>query len=520
MLQGILIFIIFLGPLIFFHELGHFAFARFFGVRVEVFSIGFGPKIFKWKRKDTEYAVSAIPLGGYVKMFGDDPLREQQLTPEEQKVAFNHKSKWARFWIVFGGPLANMILAFALYFGLVISGEKVPETRFAEISQSSLLYDAGFRSGDSIRMINGKPMTSFDDLSLEDDVIDSVVVERLGKTMTVKTSLTPQQFTDLLIEHSRKALRSPILVDKKGVYWALTPSEGKFDPSFSIEEAAQGITPVWLHRITNADKKEATPELESKGQPLEWKDGQNGFWNWVETAGYYPLDLTVDSIVMGSPADKAKLAQNDIVTAINGEKIHSFEDLRNIVQKNPVGNEITLTYFRSGKQESVKLLPESRVVDKKTVMTIGVYSGHKMVMPRMLETKPSGIVAALGSAWSRTVDGIGKTIGGYKKLITKEVGLNNIGGPLAIGKVASDSFHISLSMFFRLMAIISINLGVINLFPIPVLDGGHIMFLGFELVNRGPLSRRKLELAQRFGVSFLFLLIFIALFNDISRLIS
>jgi regulator of sigma E protease len=153
-------------------------------------------------------------------------------------------------------------------------------------------------------------------------------------------------------------------------------------------------------------------------------------------------------------------------------------------------------------------------------MTIGIFSGHRMVQPKMRETIPSGFGEALMMAWTRTVDGVVKTVAGYKKLITKEVALNNIGGPLAIGKVASDSFHISLSMFFRLMAIISINLGVINLFPIPVLDGGHIMFLGFELINRGPLSRKKLELAQRFGVSFLFLLIFIALFNDISRLLS
>jgi len=121
-------------------------------------------------------------------------------------------------------------------------------------------------------------------------------------------------------------------------------------------------------------------------------------------------------------------------------------------------------------------------------------------------------------AFTRTWDGIVKTFSGYKKLITREVSLNNIGGPLAIGKVASDSLNISLSMFFRLMAIISINLGVINLFPIPVLDGGHIMFLIFETFNGGPLSRRKLEIAQRFGVSVLFFLIFVALFNDITRL--
>lgn len=520
MLQGILIFIVFLGPLIFFHELGHFAFARFFGVRVEVFSIGFGPKILKWRRKDTEYAVSAIPLGGYVKMFGDDPFREQVLTDEEKKVAFNHKSKWARFWIVFGGPLANLILAFALYFGLVVSGEKVPETRFAAIPQSSLLYDAGFRSGDAIRQVNGKAVTSFDELNISDSTVDEVVVERLGQAVTIKTSLTSQQFIDLLVEHASKALRSPVLVDKLGNYWVLTPNRGVFSESFALEEAVGTNGTFWLHKLLDPDKKMKGPQLDPQGKVVELSGDESAFWTWADSAGLYPLDLTVESIVMGSPADKAKLQQGDIISDINGTKIRSFEDLRALVQKNPIGTAVSLTYWRKGQKLGLELVPESREVDKKTVMTIGVYSGHRMVVPRMLETKPSGILAAFTQAWNRTLDGVVKTFDGYKKLITNEVGLKNIGGPLAIGKVASDSFQISLSMFFRLMAIISINLGVINLFPIPVLDGGHIMFLGFELVNRGPLSRRKLEIAQRFGVSFLFLLIFIALFNDISRLIS
>ena len=520
MLQGILIFIVFLGPLIFFHELGHFAFARFFGVRVEVFSIGFGPKLFKWRRKDTEYAISAIPLGGYVKMFGDDPFREQELTEEEKKVAFNHKSKWARFWIVFGGPLANLILAFILYFGLVVVGEKVPETRFAAISQSSLLYDAGFRSGDAIREVNGKSMTSFDDLNIADSTVDEVVVQRSGAPVTIKTSLTSQQFIDLLVEHASKALRAPIMIDTKGEYWALTSKEGQFDDAFSLEEAAESTFPVWLHKIIDPDKKVSSPQLDAKSVRLPSFTGETNFWQWADQMGLYPMDLTVRSIVMGSPADKAKLAQDDIITAINGTKIRSFEDLRNLVQKGAVGTEVSLTYWRKGAKSELKLLPESREENKKTVMAIGVYSGHRMVKPRMLETIPSGVGEALKLAWTRTVDGVDKVFSGYKKLITNEVGLKNIGGPLAIGKVASDSFNISLSMFFRLMAIISINLGVINLFPIPVLDGGHIMFLGFELINRGPLSRRKLELAQRFGVSFLFLLIFIALFNDISHFIS
>ncbi|MFW5872148.1 MAG: site-2 protease family protein [bacterium] len=115
MLEKILIFIVFLCPIVFVHELGHFLFARLFGVRVEVFSIGFGPKLLKWKKKTTEYAISLIPLGGYVKMFGDDPLNKDELPEEERKYSYVHKNKWAKFWIIFGGPLANIIFAYILY---------------------------------------------------------------------------------------------------------------------------------------------------------------------------------------------------------------------------------------------------------------------------------------------------------------------------------------------------------------------------------------------------------------------
>lgn len=178
MLEKILIFVIFLGPLIFFHELGHFFFARLFGVRVEVFSIGFGPKIFKYKKKDTEYALSAIPLGGYVKMFGDDPFSEVELTPEEKSVAFNHKSKWARFWIVFGGPLANLLLAYCLYVGLLAGGEKVPESKVGVVAEQSVLYQKGLRTGDVLVGINDEKVLSFDDLNIKASKVSTISVSR------------------------------------------------------------------------------------------------------------------------------------------------------------------------------------------------------------------------------------------------------------------------------------------------------------------------------------------------------
>ena len=140
-----------------------------------------------------------------------------------------------------------------------------------------------------------------------------------------------------------------------------------------------------------------------------------------------------------------------------------------------------------------------------------------MIRGNLIQTKSKGVFASIPLAVERTIDSIKKTIDGFVKLITNQVSLKAIGGPLSIGKVAHDSFQMSLSYFFQLMALISVNLGVINLFPIPVLDGGHIMFIGFEILNRGPLSRRKMEFAQKVGLSLLLVLMFGAIFNDITR---
>jgi regulator of sigma E protease len=221
---------------------------------------------------------------------------------------------------------------------------------------------------------------------------------------------------------------------------------------------------------------------------------------------------------MSSPADKVKIKQGDILLAVEGINLKSFEDLRQNLQQAPDGKEILVKFISNGKVVTKKLAPEVKEINKKKTKIIGIESAVEYIQPKLIIAKADNFGAAITGAFTRTWDGIIKTFGGYKKLITREVSLNNIGGPLAIGKVASDSLNISLSMFFRLMAIISINLGVINLFPIPVLDGGHIVFLILESINGGPLSKRKVEIAQKLGISILFLLIFVALFNDISRL--
>jgi regulator of sigma E protease len=513
MLQGILIFIIFLGPLIFFHELGHFFFARLFGVRVEVFSIGFGPKIFKVLRNGTEYAISAIPLGGYVKMFGDDPFSETPLSEEEKKYAFNHKTKWARFWIVFGGPLANFILAYFLYVGLLAGGEKVPEIKVGVVKEESILFSKGIRTGDVLVGINDEKVTSFDDFNIKGAKVEQVSVRRNDGTVTLPIDMGIEEFVENFLSLA-SAVRRPIVVDSKGQKYYLSAVKNPSELSASFEEISSSFSgELYLYSFNVQDEKyelilESELLLSNKDLPL---------MDSLLDKGFYPLDLAVKNVVMSSPASKIGLRKDDILIKLGDVRLKNFEDLRSTLQLLGDGQSIQLTFISQGKEFTKEIIPEVKEVDKKKTKLVGIESAAEFIPPRMIEVREETLSGIFIGAINRTWDGVVKTFSGYKKLITREVSLNNIGGPLAIGKVASDSFNIGLSMFFRLMAIISINLGVINLFPIPVLDGGHIMFLLFETLNGGPLSRRKLEIAQRMGVSFLFLLIFIALFNDISR---
>lgn len=516
MLEKILIFVIFLGPLIFFHELGHFFFARFFGVRVEVFSIGFGPKIFKYLHKGTEYAISIVPLGGYVKMFGDDPFSEVPLTEEEKKVAFNHKSKWARFWIVFGGPLANLILAYFLYVGLLAGGEKVPETKVGVVTEKSALYQKGLKTGDVLVGINDEKVLSFDDFNIKGSVVEKITVKRKEAQLDLPVDMELEPFINEFVKIV-SVVRKPLFLNAKGEKFVVSLEQKPLELTSSLEEISSNFQgKAFLYKMIEKEGAEVIDPLSESEITAAANQSLDEILAKLE---FYPIDLSVRNIVMASAADKAGLKKGDILTHVNGVALKNFEQLRQSLQEFPEGQEVLVGLITaSGEVTTKKLVPEVKEIDSKKVKIIGIESAVEYLQPKLIVAKADSFGAALTGAFTRTWDGIVKTFGGYKKLITREVSLNNIGGPLAIGKVASDSLNISLSMFFRLMAIISINLGVINLFPIPVLDGGHIMFLVFEAINGGPLSRRKLEIAQKFGISVLFFLIFVALFNDITRL--
>ncbi len=513
MIEKILIFMIFLCPLVFFHELGHFIFARLFKVKVEVFSIGFGPKLFKKKFKDTEYAFSLIPLGGYVKMFGDDPLSKDSIPEELRSVSFTFKNKWARFWIVMGGPLANFILAFFIFFLLVMIGEKVPEIKIGPVYPGLVLYDLGLRSGDIVKKINNKEVIGPTDINESDDSnINSIKIVRKDREIDLSVQVQIKKFYEEFL-NSIPNLRKAYVVDKSGKRFVISKFQDKFDHDETLEQMGEmGDLTFYILPIDDKEK------ILDKGQgpfKISFADHRD-FLKYLIQAGFYPIDLVVKTVNMKSAADKAGIKGLDIITQINEVKVTSFDELKSNLQKSK-NEAVVVSLLRKGQELKIEVRPEITKMEGKEVKLIGVLSSGEFQEYKMVQMPSRGPIDSLIIAAERTYDTTVKTFIGFKKLITNEVSLKNIGGPLAIGKVAADSFNTSLSYFFQVMALISVNLGVINLFPIPVLDGGHIMFIGLELVNRGPLSQRKMEIAQQFGLSLLLILTFAALYNDFTR---
>ncbi len=515
MIGNIGIFILFLCPLIFFHELGHFLFAKIFGVRVEVFSIGFGPKLFKFKKGDTEYAFSLIPFGGYVKMYGDDFTKKGEVPEEERKNSFVYKGKWARFWIVFGGPLANFILAYFLFFGLMVGGEKLPEAKFGVFEKDSKFHSLGVNPGDSLRKINGKVVVAVTDLPFAaTEYVKTVTISRRGVEKKFAVNMPVKDFIDEFVK-SPPVLRKPVIVDSYGKQFAISTKPDQILWEYSLDEMSysKGLQKYYLFAKKG---KDSFAVKSSKTLNFRYSSGQD-FFKKLDQLGYRDNGLSIRSVKMKSPADKAGFKSGDIIKSLQGISVYSFSKLRDSLQKTK-SDTVAIEIWRNGRATTLNVKPEVQGSGDEEVKLIGVYSDGDLIALKLINTKPQGFFSSLWKSLIKTINMTGKMLTGFQKLITGQVSLKNIGGPIAIGKVASDSFKTSISYFLQIMAIISINLGLINLFPIPVLDGGHIMFILLELINRGPLSRRKMEIAQQLGLSLLLILMFITIFNDVSRL--
>lgn len=445
-------FVIALGGLIFFHELGHYAVARWCGVKVVRFSVGFGRPLLRWTvgRDRTEWVLAIFPLGGYVKMVDE---REGEVAEEDRPRAFNRQSVWRRIAIVAAGPLANFLLAILVYWGLFSVGTETLRPRIAltEASQS-LARDAGLNDGDTVVAISGSAVKSWEDLRwlLLREVLDGNRAE--------------------LVVRTDERVESRHTLDFDGV---------------SIDDPQEDL----IQRI--------------------------GLRPWRPH-----IPPVIGRILPDGAADRAGLVEGDRLIEIDGEQIDSWERLVMAV-RDRAEDSLPVIVERDGARFERVLIPEGTEVDGVRTGRIGIGAADvEGVREQMFATVRYGPAESFTRALNKTWETSVLTLKMIGRMVTGDVSWKNLSGPVTIADYAGQTARLGLAHYLAFVALISISLGVLNLLPIPVLDGGHLLYYMIEILKGSPVSERAMQTGQQIGLVLLAMLMAFAFYNDITRLFS
>jgi regulator of sigma E protease len=541
-LSAVVPFVVLLGLLIFVHEMGHFLVAKLCGVRVEVFSLGFGKKIFKFKKGDTTYALSLIPLGGYVKMFGDELSAD--ISESEKRYSFTHKPVFQRIAVVLAGPLMNFFFALFIFIIVAAAGEQLRAPKVGDIQPDSPAYTAGFRSGDKILKAGNeavltwdqfqKMMTKFHDQSLQ------VQVLRENSDQTSELQISPR-----LIENP-----NILSVDSRiGSVDGLSNSSKA--PVVGVKAntiaAQSGLHTGDVILSINGEKVKYFRELENlfvqmqsqpikltieRYEPIDTKKPQNltleipaSKISSMAILGIESADLYLAKIMDGSPAMAAGLESGDKILKIQDQAPKAWEDVLQTVKSYNGQGTLAVEVDRGGKTLSFQMAPKitsqmNAQGGEEKRFTIGIVPWYELAGAEAVTIRAHNPVAALERGWQKTVDITEMTVLSFVRLIETKISPKNIGGVISIGQAASETFKIGYVSFLQMMAVISINLFILNLLPIPVLDGGHLLFYSIEAFRGAPVSMRKMEIAQQIGLAVLMSLMAFALFNDFTRILG
>lgn len=442
-------FLVLLTPLVFVHELGHFLIARWNGVRVDVFSIGFGPELYGWNDKTgTRWKVCAVPLGGYIKMFGEHALEggeneaPREMTEEEKKVSFDQKRLSQRAWIVFAGPAANYIFAIlVMASSFVFVGQRFTPPEIGTVAEESAAAEAGLRPGDVILSIDGDEIWRFEEIT-------NKVAMRPDETLIMK-------------------------IDRNGSEMTLPVTTGVIEAEM-IDNTVQKIGVLGIR---------------------------------------YPFPARIREVLADSAAERSGMAVGDVIVEVDGVAIEHFEDLQAIIAVAP-DKPVSIVVLRDGRRMTLPATLGSSEVDLRDggTRTIGMLGVRPDLVTKVVKLGPSGaIVSAAGWAYDLTAGSL-MAIG---QIVTGKRDSNQMGGPIMIAQVSSEAAKRGLDWFLQFMAMISVSLGLINLFPIPVLDGGHLMFYGIEAVRGRPLGERAQEYSFRIGLALVLSLMIFVTINDL-----
>lgn len=453
LLQTILAFAVVLGVLVIVHELGHYLVARWCGVKVLRFSVGMGKVVYsrRFGADQTEWAVSILPLGGYVKMLDarDDDL--DNVSPEDLKREFTRQSVWRRIAIVAAGPLANFLLAIVVFAGLYSYGIPEPAPKLRAPAEKSVAYQAGLRGNELVTSVNGEPVQIWNDLRWQ--MVQSVINKQAVR-MEVETPVAGAP-------DAKKIMTVTLPVD------SISPNEleGDFLGKLGIDLARP---PAILGQV-----------------------------------------------VPDGPAMKAGLQQGDRVMRVNGTTIADGLSLVELVRASP-GKTLEVDVLRNGQPVSLRVVPEEVHADGQVFGRIKV---EVPMAPDMVVAHHSPF-SALQKGVQKTWDTSVLTIKMVGKMIIGEVSWKNVTGPITIADYAGQTARIGWISYLSFIAFVSISLGVMNLLPIPVLDGGHLLYYAVEVLTGRPVSERFGAIAQRAGIGILMTLMLVAVFNDITRLVS
>ncbi|HLF95750.1 MAG TPA: RIP metalloprotease RseP [Methylococcaceae bacterium] len=443
-------FLLALGILVAFHEFGHFWVARRLGVKVLRFSIGFGPVL--WSRRQdpdgTEFTLSAIPLGGYVRMADE---REGEVESKDLPYAFNRQSLPVRSAIVAAGPLFNFALAILLYWLVLSVGETGLRPLLGSVAPGSLAAEAGFVAGDEITAVDGRAAPIWE-IALGS--IFRAVVEKEEIPIDVRTE-AGEEVQRLLVIPPKIAAHPEQLMTRLG-----------FRP------ASPRVPPV------------------------------------------------IDKVLPGSAAEQAGLRHGDLLLDADGEAIGDWQSWVDYVRARP-GRDIRLQLERDGMRQELTIRPEEVQEAGKGSGRIGatVFVPEDLMHELRAEYR-LGPFAALGESLRRVWDYSGLTLKMMGRMFIGQASVDNLSGPIGIAQYAGQSARLGWSHFFKFLAVVSLSLGVLNLLPIPVLDGGYLFFYLVEAVKGSPLSEETMALAQRIGMGALILLMSLAFALDIQRLFS
>jgi regulator of sigma E protease len=439
-------FLVVLGVLVVFHELGHYLVARLCGVKVLRFSVGFGRVI--WSRRvgrdQTEWALSSVPLGGYVKMADE---REDVLAPQDVPRAFNRQGVGKRIAIVAAGPIANLLLAVLLFAGTYVVGVPGQVAVLAPPSPGTPAAAAGFAEGDKVVAVDGEPVASFQDLR-----------------------------------------------------WRVLKAQGRAGVEVDVERADGS-------RATRSLATASLAVADWEGNPLAALGLRPDFGA--------PL---VDQVSAGKPAEAAGLKAGDRIVAVDGRPVRSPSDVAVATNAKP-GVPLAFRIERDGAARDVTIVPEAVEQGGRRVGLAGL---RLRVDPTSVEriaiTVRSGPLDALAAGARKTAELAAFTLRMLGRMVTGDASLKNLSGPITLADYAGQSAQAGALTFIGYLALISISLGVLNLLPIPLLDGGHLLYYLAEIVLGRPVSDRAFEVGQRIGMALLAVLMTLALVNDFSRL--